>query len=309
MANLIGQKFNRLLVLEKTSERKAGSIVWKCLCDCGNIAYVSSRNLKSGNTKSCGCLNNEKRIERIQKYNLEHFIDLSGTKKGKLTILEPTTLRSGGRIIWKCLCECGNICYVSANNLEKTQSCGCLKYKNQPFKDITGQKFGKLTVLEKTEQRKHGNIVWKCLCDCGNICYIQSASLIHGLTKSCGCLKSQGEEKIIKILQENNIYFEKEKTFDSCRFDNSNSLAKFDFYINNSYIIEFDGVQHFKQMGWESLSEIQYRDICKNKWCKENNIPIIRIPYTHYENLSIKDLLLETSAFIITEQQLKDLLN
>ena len=44
---------------------------------------------------------------------------------------------------------------------------------------------------------------------------------------------------------------------------------------------------------------IQERDTYKNQWCKENNIPLIRIPYTHLNDLCLEDLLLETSKFII----------
>lgn len=52
--NIIGQKFNRLLVLEfvEVIDHKS---VWKCRCDCGNIKNISGADLKSGNTKSCGC--------------------------------------------------------------------------------------------------------------------------------------------------------------------------------------------------------------------------------------------------------------
>ena len=49
---------------------------------------------------------------------------------------------------------------------------------------------------------------------------------------------------------------------------------------------------------FEPLQEIQYRDQIKNQWCIDNNIPIIRIPYTHLSNITIKDLVLETSDFI-----------
>lgn len=53
--------------------------------------------------------------------------------------------------------------------------------------DLTGQKFGRLTVIERAENKgKH--TYWKCRCDCGNDCVINSSNLIHGLTKSCGCL-------------------------------------------------------------------------------------------------------------------------
>lgn len=56
-----GQKFNRLLVLGYSHlDPKGEGAVWKCRCDCGNICYVTGKNLRSGNTKSCGCLKNER---------------------------------------------------------------------------------------------------------------------------------------------------------------------------------------------------------------------------------------------------------
>lgn len=57
MINLREQRFGNLIVLEKTSGRDTrGSILWKCRCDCGNITTVSSNKLRSGHTRSCGCL-------------------------------------------------------------------------------------------------------------------------------------------------------------------------------------------------------------------------------------------------------------
>lgn len=54
--NIIGKKFGKLLVLEETKERKNGSKIYKCKCDCGNTTYVRRCNLISKNgTKSCGC--------------------------------------------------------------------------------------------------------------------------------------------------------------------------------------------------------------------------------------------------------------
>lgn len=302
MKNLTNQRFGRLVALEPTLKRKSGCVVWKCQCDCGNIIEVSSHSLKTGNTKSCGCLNNEKRISRIMKYNEQNFKDLTGERRGLLTIVSPTNLRKGSNIVWQCLCDCGNVTYVSSNNLNKngkyTKSCGCLKNKNSRYKNLLNLKFGKLLVIEKTEKRKHNQIVWKCQCDCGNVIEASSTSLTSGGTKSCGCLKSLGEEKIIKILQNNNINFEKEKIFSSCVFEN-NFHPRFDFFIENKYLIEYDGIQHFKQTGWENLSYIQARDEFKNQWCQENNIPLIRIPYTHYKDLKLEDLLLDTSSFLV----------
>lgn len=54
--------------------------------------------------------------------------------------------------------------------------------------DITGQKFGKLIAIGPTDRRISHTIVWKFQCDCGNICYKRSYSVVRGDTKSCGCL-------------------------------------------------------------------------------------------------------------------------
>lgn len=56
--NLVGQKFNRLTVIEKDGHM-GKKVLWKCLCDCGNETHVSTNDLTSGNTKSCGCFNRE----------------------------------------------------------------------------------------------------------------------------------------------------------------------------------------------------------------------------------------------------------
>ena len=77
--------------------------------------------------------------------------------------------------------------------------------------------------------------------------------------------------------------------------------CRFDFYVNNNYLIEYDGQQHFESVeyfgGEEQLKIQQKRDTYKNQWCKENNIPLIRIPYTKLDTLCIKDLMLETTQF------------
>ena len=115
---------------------------------------------------------------------------------------------------------------------------------------------------------------------------------------------SLGERKIQEILFDNNISFIREATFGTCLFEDTKYPAKFDFYINNKYLIEYDGEQHFsaKNKGWnteEQLIKTQEHDAYKNQWCKDNNIPLIRIPYTHLNDLCIEDLKLETSHFIV----------
>lgn len=238
-------------------------------------------------------------------------IDLIGQQFGYLTVIEDSGERADGSVVWFCKCKCGNTKKIRARDLKRkgggTKSCGCL-LKEKVSKNLVGQKFGKLIVLEDSGQRDGSEIKWKCQCDCGNICYVVGSSLRDHVTKSCGCIRdSFGEEKIKSILKINNIVFEQEKIFNDCKFLDTNRPARFDFYINNQYIVEFDGIQHFKVTGgWgtkEKLLETQKHDIIKNQYCFKNNIPIIRIPYWYIDNIELKDLLLESSQFIVIKKE------
>lgn len=169
------------------------------------------------------------------------------------------------------------------------------KLNSHKIIDLTNQTFGQLQVLEDTGRRtKDRNVIWKCQCSCGNIVEISSHTLRQGQI-SCGCNKSKGELKIAQLLMEANIPFETQKTFNDCYFE-SGWPAKFDFFVQNKYIIEYDGIQHYSErVGWntpEQFQKIKERDAYKNQWCVEHNIPIIRIPYTKYNTLTIEDLLL-----------------
>ena len=65
--DLTNQKFGRLLVIKYYKTAKDGHSIWKCQCDCGNIVNVYSNSLKTGNTRSCGCLNKEIKQKRRGK--------------------------------------------------------------------------------------------------------------------------------------------------------------------------------------------------------------------------------------------------
>lgn len=186
-----------------------------------------------------------------------------------------------------------------------TKSCGCLHKEllhEIMVPKLIGQKFHHLTVLQEAGIDKNGKQLWECECDCINKTHIitTTTQLTTGNTQSCGCQKSIGEETIKTLLLNNKIKFIQQKTFSTCRFNTTNALAKFDFYVNDSYLIEYDGIQHFKynNRGWsteEHLIYVQEHDTYKTQWCKDNNIPLIRIPYWHLPDLCIEDLSLETS--------------
>lgn len=247
--------------------------------------------------------------------------DLTGEKYNQLTPIFPVKRKLNNMTHWLCLCDCGKLKVVLPANLvrNKTKSCGCLQSKvsrNHIIKinhsrrlNLKNKKFGELIVLnEEPILRKESPGVryyWKCFCKkCGSITKIRSDVLTSGQKIYCElCNKhySQGERKIYDLLIENNIFFETQKIFDSCRFKDTNFPAKFDFYVENKYLIEFDGRQHFKDYGnpYFNIPKIQEHDKIKNEWCLQNNIPLIRIPYTQISKLILEDLLLETTNFLV----------
>lgn len=237
---------------------------------------------------------------------MKKAIDYIGYTFGELTILDVIKKE---RSYCLCQCSCGELKEIIFSNLTSgnTKTCGNRKKHpiHPPYLDLTGQRFGKLVALERTEQRTDRRVKWKCQCDCGNIVYIRSSYLTSGHTQSCGCLNSKGEEKISNLLRKNNISFEVQKWFDSCRFPETNYPGKFDFYVNDEYIIEYDGIQHSQEIDfWENSGEYtKNHDRIKTNWCLNNHIPLIRIPYTRYNNLCIEDLLLKTSNYIVKEEK------
>ena len=109
-------RFGRLTALEPTKERENGYIVWLCRCSCGNIVHVSSRFLKKGWVTSCGC------EEKRPRYG-----DLTGKRFGRLLAVSMLKERdSKGRVLWNCVCDCGNKIDVPAGQLVNgyRRSCG-----------------------------------------------------------------------------------------------------------------------------------------------------------------------------------------
>ncbi len=130
------------------------------------------------------------------------FIDLTGKKFGNLTVI-----KRGGNYIgkdgkpkdikWVCRCACGNIKEIAGTSLKRgiTTSCGC-KTEYKPKKDLTGCKYGKLTVIERTKERRGIAVVYLCKCECGKVVKVMGTNLTRGNTKSCGCLNRLNFEKI-----------------------------------------------------------------------------------------------------------------
>lgn len=267
MNDIVGKKFGRLTVLEFDQERtdkvNNGNKFYKCECDCGTIKSIQRSALIGGRTKSCGCMQKD-----LQRSN---FIDLTGQRFGKLTITrkkendpnDPIKQRRTGAWFFAD-CDCGTKdvivkgAYLRAG---RVQSCGCYNKEASHIKnsiDLTGQKYGMLTVIEEAQvDKKYGGLYWKCKCDCGNETIVSSNALRTGDTISCGCLSSKNEWKIKSYLDSVGIKYIPQYWFDDLRSPITGWVLKFDVVViddndNIIFIIEYDGEQHEYGMRFSS---------------------------------------------------------
>ena len=307
MIDYTGQKIGKWSVLSQAEGndkiKRQAHKKWICQCECGSVNTVTGETLAKGNCKGCARCRRKK--------------DKSGMRFGRLTVIKDTGKTSGAnnKTVWLCQCDCGNLVEYHSDMLTDKdwgyRSCGCItteryiKMNKERAHNLLGQRFGKLLVIEKAPN-KNKDTYWKCQCDCGNITNITTRNLMSGNSTSCGCnTTSKGESKIENILKENNINYIKEYSNPTCKFIETGHLARFDFYLQDlNTIIEYDGQQHTivgtgNYDNLEKIKQTQARDKFKNQWCKDNKIILIRIPYTHYQDICLEDLLPETSKFII----------
>ncbi len=136
-----------------------------------------------------------------QKIEQREDRTMLGCRFGKLTVMEEAPRRNGRRY-WRCVCDCGTECVVDGGHRRSghTRSCGCLSRtaNRERTTDLTGQRFGRLTAVERVIDPKKNIQVWKCRCDCGQILSCQAEHLTRGHTKSCGCLREEQRRENMK---------------------------------------------------------------------------------------------------------------
>ena len=128
--------------------------------------------------------------------------DITGMRSGMVTVLERTDIKRKGVTLWRCRCDCGKEFLTEAGKIRsgKVQSCGCLRNIKR-IKDITGQKFGKLTAIRRLEEKSGTSFLWLCRCECGNEIKVSVGNLTSGQVQSCGCLKKERGGRAIKDIR------------------------------------------------------------------------------------------------------------
>lgn len=245
------------------------------------------------------------------KYNYKcpldsHSKDERGNTYGDLVVINFAGRNNRGEILWNCVCKCGEEVVRVGTELRRernqNQACpSCLSKKvgDRFLIDLTGKTFNHIYVIERIGSNSSGNAIYKCKCNnCGTLFTENSGRIPNRI--SCGCVKSKGEYVIAKLLTELKIPYKKQFIFKDCK---DKGYLKFDFAVfdNNDKLqclIEYQGLQHYEE--WkkskiaDSLETRQRRDNIKRKYCKDNNIRLIEIPYYDFSKLNkeyIKNIL------------------
>lgn len=232
--------------------------------------------------------------KRENRRTNEEFVSELKAKHPNIIPLEQFTLASKN-IMLKCSI-CGYEWQTSPNVLLNREYSGCPKCINHApvSEEEMIDRLSKCNPYVKYIDGYNGILPhanFECL-KCGHKWSTSTNSVLHG--RGCPkCNISHGEKEIIRILNSLKIDYKFQYKFDDCK---NNRCLPFDFFIpSKNLCIEYDGIQHFTPVRFSkksteeeiknSFESLKMRDEIKNAYCKDNDINLIRIPYTEYNNI------------------------
>lgn len=266
----------------------------KLKCKCGEIFFVSLHDFKNKNRRCCRkCSMKIMGENRSLNYEyVKKFVD----ENSECKLLSYEYFRSSYKLKFKC--KCGEVFETTFDKFKGSNKRMCNKcsMKIKHKKQSLGFDFVKKYIEKDCDYVLRSNE------------YVNTHSKIEILHKKCNtvfkvsfnnfmfgqrcprCSISKGEDKILKFLEKNNIINKTQYTFKDLKGKRGGAL-KFDFAVFNDdntikTLIEYDGQLHFKKYFEKQNFEIQHEhDLIKDEYCKKNNIKLLRIPYTQFDNI------------------------
>lgn len=225
-------------------------------------------------------------IKKIRSHN--DYIEAVYKRHGDKYEITSEYINAKTKISFKCD-KHGEITTSPQNFLE--HGCGKCSYDrrcktNDEFlselKNVHGNSIVPLNSYEKYNKK----ISFQC--EKGHMWESRPSNILKGY--GCPeCSKSTGEKIVNEYLINNNLYYETQYTFENCK---NKKLLRFDYFVENKILIEYDGKQHFKPVDFggkgEEYAEKELKlrrkhDEIKSNYCIENNIYLVRIPYWEEE--------------------------
>lgn len=282
---------NTILVMNKYIDMKH-KIECKCLIDSHEWEALPQNLLKGHGCPKCSA---KRASELMLKSHNDFILDIQRISPS----IKIINTYQGNTTKIECICKiCGNIWTTLANNLIAGKGCPeCKRKKISVALSKSHEQFVKemKTVNEKIEVLgRYINSNTHVLCRCKvdeNIWMAMPLNLLRGTgCPLCNC--SHGEDVIARILKSLNISYIAQYSFPECK---NKRVLPFDFYLPDLHTcIEYDGEQHFRpvnfggcsnKQAFELFDRTQKNDAIKNRFCEENDIKLLRIKYSDYNNI------------------------
>lgn len=266
---------NNVEVIEQYINNKT-KILCKCKID-GFKWYAYPDNLLNGHgCPKCSALEIKKNKTKTHD---DYIVELE--KIAPNILVFDRYVRNDVPILHKCIIDNYEWKAIPGNLLRGAQCPRCSKkekYTTDSFKEKMSQINDDIIILGEYVHSK-SKILCKCKID-GYEWEATPTNLIYG--RGCPiCNESHGEKIISSYLIDNHIAFCSQYTFLECK---RIKMLPFDFYLEDyNACIEYDGEQHYKPVdyfgGQQGLEQRKINDAIKTKYCKDNNIPLLRIKY------------------------------
>lgn len=288
-------------------------------CHCGNEFKTTYSKFKGRNQRQCKECGEKERIAKLTKTNEEFQKEIYKLVGNEYQFLEPYV---GGDIKLSCKhSECGYIWKIRPSHFISGRRCpkcaGCKLKTNEEFQ----KEVYDLVCDEYIFQEPYVNSVTKLQClhtVCDNIWNVTPHNFLNAGTRCPFCGSSKGEQEIAKHLECNtDILFKYEYSFDDLLGINGQQL-RFDFAVFDKnmtlvFLIEYDGEQHYMPVDFKGRGEkwaeeefkiLKTHDKYKNDYCINNNIPLLRIPYTEFDDI---ETILNKQFNIFIKQHIKEI--
>lgn len=129
-----------------------------------------------------------------------HRLDLTGKRFNHIFVLNYSHSFQG-KTWWRYICDCGTVKVSRGDDLRTARSCGCVAVgRGRPREDLTGRRFGSVTVLGQGSSKERGKrrsryLLWRCQCDCGELFETLTSSLKRYFNGKCDCSRRIGRAK------------------------------------------------------------------------------------------------------------------
>ncbi len=291
-------KYSYELVPDEFSTKNLRKI--KIFCKVCNIVFEQNY---SSHQKGHGCKQCQyKQLAKHNTYTFGEFVNKAKKVHGDMyEYVDSNYINSLTKIGILCL-QCNSLFYQIPGNHLSGHGCPndrCVNTKISKKNRISFDNYLLESVkifgdvfLYVNYLGKHSDVDIECL-KCGYQFQRKGRDHLGSLgCPNCFTDKSHGERKIREYLENNNIQFEREKTFSDLRGKSKYSILRYDFYLpQQNIIIEFDGIHHFEYYPFskkldlsecekqQKLKHRQDNDKLKDDYCSKKNIKLIRIKY------------------------------